>query len=73
MPIHLSIEQTTFIENLWKNEGKNAVTIAQALNISVWTVRRRIQRLKKTILFLPKWVVLRKGQETVLLLNYLMR
>lgn len=73
MSTYLSMEQKTFIENLWKNEGKNAVKIAEELNLSVWTVRRLIQRLKKTILFLPKWVAPIAEQETVLLLSYLMR
>lgn len=55
-----TLEQRKFIEKQAK-AGRTSPEIAQELGISVWTVRKWRQRLKKTNLRFQKWVVQRKA------------
>jgi transposase len=52
----LDLETKKFIETLW-NTGRKSPSIAKELGVSVWVVRKWLQRLKKTQLLYPLWVV----------------
>jgi transposase len=55
-----TLEQRKFIEKQAK-AGRTSPKIAEELGISVWTVRKWRQRLKKTNLRFLKWVVPKKA------------
>jgi len=56
-----TLEQRRQIEALIKL-GEKSPQIAEALGISVWTVRKWKQRLKKGVLCTLKWVAPKKDQ-----------
>jgi len=56
MSVPLSIKQKKFIEKS-RQKGQNSVQIANSLGISVWTVRKWIQRQKKMNRWNPNEVV----------------
>jgi len=56
MSVPLSIKQKKFIEKS-RQKGQNSVQIANSLGISVWTVRKWVQRQKKMNRWNPNEVV----------------
>jgi len=56
MSVPLSIKQKKFIEKS-RQKGQTSVQIANSLGISVWTVRKWVQRQKKMNRWNPNEVV----------------
>lgn len=57
MSTAITLAQKQFIE---RNSELKSPEIAQQLGISVWTVRKWRNRIKKGVFYLHKWVVLKK-------------